>query len=367
MEEDTLQPHTFSSATHEIPLLSPIRVGGIEQTQRTCLHLHGIDAHQHVASSELSPLPGLHSTPYLTAHTQLLQCIRECLDMRIPNSIEDFVKQLTDWPTYQASDSSVRFCISSLLLQWTVQSQSDGASNRNYPIQALLWGELSAMKKTLKERIHEGYQTFKIKVGRTSLQDEITFLQELHRELPSFVRLRLDANRAWSLHDALHFSEAVHELPIDYIEEPLHSTQDLLQYASQPCALPLALDETLLDFSSPTDLPEAWKPHIDTLILKPQCIGGIDDILKWIRWAQQNAIQIVWSSCFESSLGIAQIAYIADYFSEHLQPMHAWGLDTERWLHQRHESLVQQGHISIQDAARALRLPGEHACKIEFK
>ncbi len=50
----------------------------------------------------------------------------------------------------------------------------------------------------VNDLVHQGYQTVKLKVGLAGVEGEIGLLQQLSSEMPADIRLRLDANGAWS-------------------------------------------------------------------------------------------------------------------------------------------------------------------------
>ncbi|HUF10593.1 MAG TPA: enolase C-terminal domain-like protein, partial [Rhodothermales bacterium] len=51
----------------------------------------------------------------------------------------------------------------------------------------------------------EGYTSMKIKVGRSGLADDIITILDIRRAVGPDINLRLDANRAWSLDEAIRF------------------------------------------------------------------------------------------------------------------------------------------------------------------
>ena len=85
----------------------------------------------------------------------------------------------------------------------------------------------------------------KIKVGRDTVESDIVLIRNIHDRLPVGVRLRLDANQAWSFEEAVRFATGVGDLDWEYIEEPLQDPFRLEQlYRETGCKF--ALDETLL-------------------------------------------------------------------------------------------------------------------------
>ncbi|MBF8262614.1 MAG: o-succinylbenzoate synthase [Parachlamydiales bacterium] len=166
------------------------------------------------------------------------------------------------------------------------------------------------------QAVQDGYQTIKIKVKHYRIEDAIRLVRQL-QELS--VRLRIDANRCWNPSQAHVFFKSINTTHIEYIEEPVQNPMDLF---SLP-AMPIALDETLLekDFERYLQLP-----HLNALILKPTMLGSRLDSL--IAFGQKQGKKIVFSSSFESAVGLLHIAHLQSLYN----PKIAVGLDTYRAL-----------------------------------
>ncbi len=169
---------------------------------------------------------------------------------------------------------------------------------------------LSALASTLEEAekaIQNGYQTLKYKVKGLSPEkaaENVTHLQTLG------VSLRIDANRCWNLEEAKRFLDNLDTKNIEYIEEPLADPSLLPELPP----FPFALDETLLDLNA------VIHHQVTTLVLKPTLLG--DRLDHWI----QSDKKLVFSSSFESAIGLIQIARLQEIYAPNL----AAGLDTYR-------------------------------------
>ncbi|MGV3523787.1 MAG: o-succinylbenzoate synthase [Candidatus Sericytochromatia bacterium] len=164
----------------------------------------------------------------------------------------------------------------------------------------------------------EGYRCFKLKVGQSSLQEDLTRIYALLDVAPD-IMLRLDANRSWSVQDALSLSAHLPSSRIAYLEEPLAQLQDYPAFLRR-CAVPIALDESLL-------LPEVAevRTQMAAWVLKPMVLGP-DMTLGLMATAREHGIQITLSSVFESGLGLRYLALL----SQQLPVAWAVGLDTWR-------------------------------------
>ncbi len=136
---------------------------------------------------------------------------------------------------------------------------------------------LGSVDNTLQSRARkacdEGFTLLKIKLGIRPLADELKGLQILVGALPNGVMLRLDANGAWDENHARHALNALRELPIDALEEPLAAPQpEVLRRLQALVSWPLALDESLRNWPL-EDLLE--NPPVRRLVLKPMILGGL--------------------------------------------------------------------------------------------
>lgn len=149
------------------------------------------------------------------------------------------------------------------------------------------------------EQLHrEGTSCVKVKVTGLPIEEAVSVVKELKKHF----RLRIDANRSWSLQEGLtfarHFSKE--DEAIEFFEEPLASPQDLKNFP-----LPIALDESLLE--PPLD-PLLSLPNLRALVLKPSVFGGKEECLHWIATCRDHNLKWVISSAFESGIGTLQLA-----------------------------------------------------------
>lgn len=105
----------------------------------------------------------------------------------------------------------------------------------NTPVHKLLGGYTDRMRvshmlgfKSAPELLQEaqefgekyGIKTFKLKVGRYPLSEDIEACRVLCEGLDDDVEIYLDANRGWSANDAMTVLHAIRDLPITLFEEP---------------------------------------------------------------------------------------------------------------------------------------------------
>lgn len=168
----------------------------------------------------------------------------------------------------------------------------------------------------------QGFRIGKIKVGIAPVGEEIARL----KALPADLRLRLDANRAWSAAEAGRFLAALRELPVEAVEEPL-AAPDLATYAALQSGLPyaLALDESLPQIGIEAIVATR---AVRRLVLKPARLGGHAVTQALARQAAAAGIETILTSVVDSAVGVTAAAHLAAAIA----PMLAHGLGTSAWL-----------------------------------
>lgn len=120
-------------------------------------------------------------------------------------------------------------------------------------------------------------------------------------------RLRVDGNRQWTIDQTLDLFDQLPDEVLEYIEEPLADPNDYHALWSR-ADVPIALDECLL---LPIGKELVKSPGVKALIMKPTLMGNAEDRSAWVRCASERNLKWVWSSCFESGVGLWNLARLA--------------------------------------------------------
>ncbi|WP_147198942.1 o-succinylbenzoate synthase [Pantoea sp. CCBC3-3-1] len=168
----------------------------------------------------------------------------------------------------------------------------------------------------------------KMKVGLYEPVRDGMIAALLLEALPTLT-LRLDANRQWSLEKAHQFARKVPERlrsRIAFIEEPCRTQQESRTFARET-GLALAWDESVREANF---LPLA-EPHLRAVVIKPMLTGSLSQVRTLIAEAQRAGLTAVISSSVESSLGLTQLARVAEWLTPGVTP----GLDTLALMQQQ--------------------------------
>lgn len=150
--------------------------------------------------------------------------------------------------------------------------------------------------------------TFKWKIGVYPLATEIKILQQLISILPSQIKLRLDANGGLNLQQARKLLEVTDILKeIEFVEQPLppNNFAEIMQL-SQEYSTSLALDESVASYEQ---LKYAYQRGWRGVFVIKAAIMGFPSKLK--KFCQDNSLDIVLSSVFETEIGRSAVLKLA--------------------------------------------------------
>lgn len=183
---------------------------------------------------------------------------------------------------------------------------------KKLPINGLIWmGDLDFMQNQIDDKLANGFDCIKLKIGALDFDSEWNLIQKLRsRYHSSDLTIRVDANGAFEVGEALRKLERLAELEIHSIEQPIQAGQwEEMQLLCQKTPLPIALDEELIGIHKPAEkaaVLDQIKPQF--IILKPGLLGGFKSSESWIELAQQSNIGWWVTSALESNIGLNAIA-----------------------------------------------------------
>ena len=142
----------------------------------------------------------------------------------------------------------------------------------------------------------EGYRTIKLKVGASDLDEDVASVDAVHGAIGSDTRLRLDANGAWTVDQAVAALTQLEQYDIEYVEEPTSGLEALAQVAEQ-YPIPVAVDDSLGSIEG--EIPES----IPVVVVKPMALGGprtaYDAACRWINQGRK----VVVTNYLDSAIG----------------------------------------------------------------
>jgi O-succinylbenzoate synthase len=134
--------------------------------------------------------------------------------------------------------------------------------------------------------------------GQT-LDDDIARVEAVRDALGPAGRLRVDANAAWTVDEAVAALKTLDAFNLEYAEQPVPTLEEMAQLRRRVDVM-LAADESVRRAEDP--LRVAGLEAADIVVLKVQPIGGVR---RCLEVAEACGLPVVVSSAVETSVGIA--------------------------------------------------------------
>ncbi|HEX4814104.1 MAG TPA: o-succinylbenzoate synthase [Nonomuraea sp.] len=156
------------------------------------------------------------------------------------------------------------------------------------------------------ERAHEivrrsGCGTAKVKVAERgqTFADDVARVEAVRDALGPSGRLRVDANGAWSVEEAVSRLKRLDTYDLEYAEQPCATLEELAA-VRRACDVPIAADESIRRADDPLRVRAA--EAADVAVVKVQPLGGVRHAL---RVVEACGLPAVVSSAVETSVGLA--------------------------------------------------------------
>jgi glucarate dehydratase len=183
--------------------------------------------------------------------------------------------------------------------------------------------QLVACARDLKER--HGFRTHKLKGGVYPPAHELACYRAVAAALPG-ERMRYDPNGALTFVDAVHFGQAIEDLPTDYFEDPVYGIAHM-KALREFVRLPLATNTVVVNFEQ---LAANLAPRaVDVILLDTTFWGGIRPCIKAAGVCETAGMQVAVHSSGELGIQLAtmlhlgavlpNLSYTADAHYHHLR------------------------------------------------
>lgn len=303
---------------------------------------------------ECAPLKGLSLDDRPDLEEILESCCRKLTEAKwAPQREEEIFKWVQE--NIDKSFPSVRFGMETALLDIYHQGRRKILSNpwseapyRPISINGLVWmGEKDWMLEQVKNKLKEGYNCIKIKIGAIDFEQEMELLAFIREHYHADrITIRVDANGAFTKKDVYQKLERLAKYDVHSIEQPIAAGQHkLMEELCAKSPIAIALDEELIGVSDTNEkikLLENVMPRY--IILKPTLLGGIAASREWIRLAEERNIGWWITSALESNIGLNAIAQFTATYDVHIPQ----GLGTGQLYHNNFPSplTIENGHLS---------------------
>jgi L-Ala-D/L-Glu epimerase len=191
-------------------------------------------------------------------------------------------------------------------------SPADFAPRAAVPVNAVISArpKKAAIATALNAK-KNGFLSVKLKVGLgLSIHEEIERIASVRDAVGPAMHLRLDANEAWHIEEAISILSECLPFDIQYVEQPLNA-RDLagLRKLRQAIPIPIAVDEALHNLESAYLILDG--EIADILVIKPQLTGGLRIGQQIIQAASERGVRCVITSTIEAGIGLAAELHLA--------------------------------------------------------
>ncbi len=194
----------------------------------------------------------------------------------------------------------------------TLLSPAGSAPRAAVPVNAVIGARATeAATATARDARKNGFRCVKLKVGwGVSVHEEIERIAAVRDAIGPAMHLRLDANEAWNLEEAIAILSQCFPYDIQYIEQPLKA-HDLagMRTLRQAIPIPIAADEALHSLESARLVLDS--EAADILVIKPQLAGGLRVGQQIIQTATERGVRSVITSTLESGIGLVAALHLA--------------------------------------------------------
>ncbi len=154
------------------------------------------------------------------------------------------------------------------------------------------------------DAIKRGYDTLKVKVGADTSLD-VERLSKVRYAVGKDVRIRIDANQAWSPKEAVRILSNMWSrgLDIELVEQPVKAGDiDGLKFVTENSPVPVLADESVF---SPEDALKIMHMHAaDMINIKLMKCGGLYNALKIISAAEVYGVECMLGCMLEAKVSV---------------------------------------------------------------
>jgi L-alanine-DL-glutamate epimerase-like enolase superfamily enzyme len=162
-------------------------------------------------------------------------------------------------------------------------------------------GDRAGVAEQVTAALTAGYECVKLKVG---LGDDGGRLAAARAAGGPQMTLRVDANGAWDVEEAVRTIEALAPVGLELVEEPVHGLQRVRQVRER-VPVRVAIDETAAEHGALT------AGVADAVCLKISRCGGIGGLIAAAALVRASGAEVYVASTYDGPLGIAAGVHVA--------------------------------------------------------
>lgn len=291
----------------------------------------------HICYGEVAPLVDFSEESYEQAGAMLESLKRaQALEKEVADDLDGITAHCESLELLP----SVRHGVEELFLDGLSQAKEVRASQCLNPESAaqVETAHLAADAASALTAVERGFRTIKLKVGYQEAAEDLRRVISVRKAVGEGIKIRLDANGAWTPGWAIDVLKRMAPCDIECIEQPVDADDiDGLAWVCEQSPIPVAADESVRTAAQVIHVLEKRAAKI--VVLKPMFCGG--PILTYAlgKMAQERGVKVMITTALDSAIGRASALHVAAALSGPLSiPA---GLDTGHWLAEDSASLPE--------------------------
>lgn len=176
--------------------------------------------------------------------------------------------------------------------------------------QTLFWSPVEEFRDRAHAYVRRGFRDLKVRIGIASFEEDLARLQWLRSTFGQDVEISVDANGTWPAREAQRRLEALADLDIAYVEQPVAAADwEAIEAMARTSPLPIMLDESLAsaaDVRRICTIGGKLEAHVKLLKL-----GGIGAALAAVRSLISAGIPVMVGQMNEGAAATAAAIQLA--------------------------------------------------------
>lgn len=289
---------------YRLPLRQPLKTALGLLSDRAGIVVRVVDTEGRVGLGEAAPLDGFGMESLLETEAALNTLQVESVGKKI-SDLDDITMLLANFSHVPAAKHGMELALCNL---WAVsQSKSlaytlNSSSRDLVTVNALIGGGSPEQAAVQAEAlVQQGYTCIKVKIGTDGAEGDWQRVAAVRAVVGKQIQIRLDANQAWSVDEAIAQIKQFESLDIEYVEQPV-AASDLAGMAKvrRSVGIAIAADESITNIHA---LQQAISLEAaDIAIIKPMAMGGILTARKAAYMALGAGMDVVFTTTIDGAI-----------------------------------------------------------------
>ena len=269
-----------------------------------------------VGLGEAAPIPGSAPRAWSDAAT-LLEAVQESLSGKRLQETTDVMSPVDH--LHAAAVAAVRCGLDTAVCDVLAQAAGtpvalwlQRASSETVPVNATIaLPDAASAADAAAKALASGFPCVKLKVGMAAAAEaECERVGAVRKAIGDRLKLRLDANGAWGVEQAIHTIQALESYDIELVEQPVACGDvEALRRVRVAVPTPIAADEDVDSVTAAERVLGAGAAQV--LVIKPMVVGGLRPARQIIERAQSQGVSCIVTTTLDAGIGTAAALHLA--------------------------------------------------------